>query len=230
MRHGQEPMLFSGPPLTHLLRSDPEAFFCPVPLLCEGETEMGLLDELLPVGLHKELDSCGVHLIDGRGQPNVLGIADALIQSGIHCGTLLDNEAEHSGRRAAIEQQTCALVWQGAVNIEDAVCKLMPLDQLFDLLPYSHQASGTAVRYLEDQIFQVIPEADRRNGPRELRSSGYPEDVLRRAFYAAMHDHSWFKSRHGGRVLARALTALGMPEAIGRQIAGFIDRLRSLIR
>lgn len=120
--------------------------------------------------------------------------------------------------------------WQGAVNIEDAVCKLMPLDQLFDLLPHSHQASGIAVRYLEDQIFQAIPEADRRNGTRELRSSGYPEHVLRRAFYAAMHEHSWFKRRHGGRVLARALIALGMPEAIGRQIAAFIDRLRPLIR
>jgi putative ATP-dependent endonuclease of OLD family len=147
MRPGQEPVSFDGPPLTQLLSADPEAFFCPVPILCEGETEMGILDELLPPALNKELDRCGVHLIDGRGQPNVLAIADAFIQSGIRRGALLDNEVQYSGRRAAIEQQTCALVWQGAVNIEDAVCKLMPLDRLFDLLPYAQQASRIAVRY-----------------------------------------------------------------------------------
>jgi putative ATP-dependent endonuclease of OLD family len=110
MRQGQEPIFFDGPALTRLLAGDPEAFFCPVPILCEGETEMGILDELLPAPLGKALDICGIHLVDGGGQPNVLAIAEAFIQSRIRCAAVLDNETAHSGRRSTVERQICAFV------------------------------------------------------------------------------------------------------------------------
>jgi putative ATP-dependent endonuclease of OLD family len=229
MRHRQEPICFDGAPLTKLLADDPEAFLCPMPILCEGVTEMGFVDELLPRELGKSLERSGVHPADGGGQPNVLTIAEAFIQSGIPCTVLLDDEAAHSGRRQLIEQQITAFLWRDAVNIEDAVCQWLPLDGLFALLPHAFEASGTAVRYLEDQIFQAIPEADRRNTPRELRTSGYAEAIMRRAFYAAMHGRGWFKSRQGGRIMARALTAIGMPQEIDRQFAEFAARLRPLI-
>jgi hypothetical protein len=97
-------------------------------------------------------------------------------------------------------------------------------------MPYAAQASGIGVRYLEDQTFQAIPEADRRDGARDLRTAGYPDATLRAAFYSAMHGRAWFKSRERGRILARALATLGMPEQIRGQIESFIERLRSLIR
>jgi putative ATP-dependent endonuclease of OLD family len=230
MRRSQEPIFFDGPQLTRVLSVDPEAFFCPMPILCEGVTEMGVLDELLPPALNKELDACGIHLVDGGGQPNILALAETFIQSGILFGAVLDNEARYSGRRAAIEGRPCALVWQDAVNIEDAICKWMPLDRLFDLLPYAQRASRIDIRYLEDQVFQAIPDSQRRNGPRDLRTSDYSDPVLRSAFYSAMHGHSWFKSREGGRVLAQALIVLGMPEQIRNQIAKFIEKLRRLLQ
>jgi putative ATP-dependent endonuclease of OLD family len=229
MRHGLEPICFAGAPLTKLLADDPEAFFCPMPILCEGVTEMGFVEELLPGALGKNLERCGIHPVDGGGQPNVLAIAQAFIQSGMSCSAILDNELKHSGQRQAIEQQITALVWRDAVNIEDAVCRWLPLDGLFALLPYAHQACGTAVRYLEDQIFQAIPEADRQNTARDLRTSSYTEPVIRAAFYTTMDGRSWFKSREGGRILARALTEIGMPEEIKRQFADFVARLSRLI-
>jgi putative ATP-dependent endonuclease of the OLD family len=229
MRQRQEPICFDSEPLTKLLADDPEAFFCPMPILCEGVTEMGFIDELLPLALGKSLERSGVHPVDGGGQPNVLTIAEAFIQSGMSCSAILDNEATHSGRRQLVEQQITALVWRDAVNIEDAVCKWLPLDGLFALLPYAFEASGTAVRYLEDQIFQAIPEVDRQSTARDLRRSSYPEAVIRAAFYAAMDRRSWFKSREGGRILARTLTAIGMPQELERQFAGFVARLRPLI-
>jgi hypothetical protein len=105
----------------------------------------------------------------------------------------------------------------------------LAMDGLFALLPHAFEASGTAIRYLEDQIFLAISEAERQNSARDLRSSGYDEAVLRRAFYAAMHGRAWFKSREGGRVLARALTAIGMPQEIERQFTEYVVRLRSLL-
>lgn len=229
MRQAQEPVCFDGVPLTKLLADDPEAFFCPVPILCEGVTEMGFIDELLPLALGKSLERSGVHPIDGGGQPNVLTIAEAFIQSGMPCSVFLDNEATHSGRRQLIERQITGLVWQNAINIEDAVCRWLPLGGLFALLPYAFEASGTAVRYLEDQIFQGIPDAHRQNTARDLRTSAYAEAVIRDAFYTAMHNRSWFKSRAGGRILARALNTIGMPQEIARQFADYVARLRPLI-
>src|SRR5262249_15531926 len=77
MRRAQEPLRFEGASLHQLLNIDPEAFFAPLPVLCEGPTEQGLLDELLPPILSRQLDTAGIHLVDGGGQPNVLDIADA---------------------------------------------------------------------------------------------------------------------------------------------------------
>jgi putative ATP-dependent endonuclease of OLD family len=229
MRQRQEPLCFDDAPLTKLLADDPEAFFCPMPILCEGVTEMGFIDEFLPGALRKSLEQSGVHAVDGGGQPNVLTIAEAFIQSGMSCSAVLDNETTHSGRRQRIEGQITTLVWRDAVNIEDAACKWLPFDGLFALLPYAQEASGTAIRYLEDQVFQAIPEANRQNTARELRTSPYAEAVIRTAFYTAMDRRSWFKSREGGRILARALSAIGMPEEINRQIDSFVARLRPLI-
>jgi hypothetical protein len=191
---------------------------------------MGLVDELLPGVLGRSLERSGIHPVDGGGQPNVLAIAEAFIQSGMSCSAILDNEAKHSGQRQAVERQITALVWRDAVNIEDAVCKWLPLDDLFALLPYAHKACGTAVRYLEDQVFQAIPEAARQDTARDLRTSSYAEPIIREAFYAAMDHRSWFKSREGGRILARALTEVGMPQEIERQFTDFAARLSLLIR
>jgi putative ATP-dependent endonuclease of OLD family len=230
MRHTQEPVCFDGAPLTKVLSSDPEAFFCPMPILCEGVTEMGLIDHLLPAALGKSLDRSGVHPVDGGGQPNILTVAEAFIQSGMPCSAVLDNETIHSGRRAAVERQITALVWHDAVNIEDAACKWLPLEGLFALLPFAHEASGTGLRYIEDQIFQAIPEAERLSTARDLRTSNYSERVVRTAFYSAMHGYSWFKSRNGGRIFARGLLAVGMPQEIERQFAAFAARLRAFIQ
>jgi len=229
MRQRQEPACFDGAPLTKLLADDPEAFFCPMPILCEGVTEMGFIDELLPAALGTSLDRCGIHPVDGGGQPNVLTVAEAFIQSGMRCAAILDNESRHSGTRLIIEQQITAMVWRNAVNIEDAVCKWLPLDGLFSLLPHAHASSGTAVRYLEDQIFETIPLPDRQGTARDLRTSAYPEAVLRTAFFGAMDRLSWFKSREGGRILARALIAIRMPQQIERQFTDFVARLRPLV-
>lgn len=145
------------------------------------------------------------------------------------CSVFLDNEATHSGRRQLIEQQIVAHVWTGTVNIEEATCKWVSVNGLFELLGHAEQASGIPVRYLEDQIYQGIPEANRRNTPRDLRTSGYEDEIIRRAFYVAMHNRSWFKSREGGRILARALSTIGMPQEIQEQLMEYSARLRPFI-
>jgi putative ATP-dependent endonuclease of the OLD family len=227
MRHGQVPLRFDGQPLTRLFRDDPDAFFALVPILCEGATEVGLLDELLQPMLARDLDGCGLRFVDGVGQPNVLDILDAFIAAGITCGAFLDNENTHTGRRTRITAQCTSLIWEGATNIEDAVCKWLPRAGLFALIPDAAQATDIESRYLEDQIYQYIPASDRLAGPRDLATAQYPEQILRDAFYVTMTSRSWFKSREGGRILARALNRVGMPVEIRRQFDDFGTRLRA---
>lgn len=230
MRQGQEPLRFDGEPLSRLLNGDPEAFFAPLPVLCEGATEVGLLDELLPPMLERELDPAGIRLVDGGGQPNVLDIADAFISAGIACATFLDNEIAFAGRRDRISEQSVTFVWREARNIEDALCKWLSVDLLFDLVETAAEAMEIEGRYLEDQVYLSIAEQNRRGTARELRSQNYPEAEMRSAFFSTMTGKSWFKRREGGRVLARALMRIGVPAEMRRQFDEFGNTLRAKIR
>jgi putative ATP-dependent endonuclease of OLD family len=229
MRGAQSPCQFQGAAIARLLRSDPDAFFAVTPILCEGATEQGLLDQMLPPLIGRDIDGCGIRLIDGSGQPNVLEVADGFIAAGIIYAAFLDNEAAHTGRRGRIQAQRTTFVWNGSINIEEATCKWLPLNNLFSLLETASEASGVERRYLEDQIFLQIPEEDRQGRPRELETAGYAEQTLRRAFYEAMTRHTWFKTRNGGRLLAGALTDFGMPAEIRQQIDQFGERVRRLL-
>jgi hypothetical protein len=169
-------------------------------------------------------------LVDGSGQPNVLDIADAFIAANIGCSGFFDNEVSHAGRRDRVAAQRIVMIWQEAINIEDAVCKWVPLAGLFELIADASAATEIESRYLEDQIYDMIPVAARIGGARDLRASNYSEHVLRAAFYAAMTRRAWFKRREAGRILARALDRIGMPAEIRRQLDDFGNRLRPTIQ
>lgn len=231
MRHGQQPLRFAGNALNRLLANDPEAFFARIPILCEGVTEMGLLDELLPPLLGHGLDGHGIRLVDGEGQPNVLDIADAFAGAGIVYGAFLDNEDTYSGRRNRLRGEKCIdFIWAGTKNIEDATCRGLARDGLFQLIADAAEATQIEARYLEDQVFQAIPESARQGGARALQTADYQDEILRSAFYAAMtaKKSAWFKSREGGRILARALTRIGIPTGIKSQLEAFGARLKSV--
>lgn len=180
--------------------------------------------------LGHDLDGHGIRLVDGEGQPNVLDIADAFAGADIVYGAFLDNEDTYSGRRARLRDERCIdFIWSGAKNIEDAICRSLALDALFQMITDAAEATEIEARYLEDQVYQAIPENERREGARALRTAGYEETILRSAFYTAMtaRKAAWFKSREGGRILARALTRIGMPTAIKAQVESFGTRLKS---
>ena len=229
MRGTQTPWQFQGAAIERLLRSDPDAFFAVIPILCEGATEQGLLEEMLPPLIGRDMDACGIRLVDGGGQPNVLEIAHGFIAASMMCASFLDNEPAYSGRRERIQGQSAAFVWNGAINIEDATCRWISLPNLFSLLDTASEARGVQRRHLEDQVFFQISAPDRRGGPRELEAAGYPEQILRTAFNEAMTRHEWFKTRVAGRLLARALTDLGMPVEIRQQIDRFGERVQQLL-
>jgi putative ATP-dependent endonuclease of OLD family len=229
VRAGQSPVPFIGDPLTRLLKNDPEAFLSPAPILCEGVTEVGLLDVWLP-GLCGDPGKLSqVKLIDGQGQPNVLTVAEAFVEAGLRFGLFVDSEDQYTGRRANLRNSCAAFIWDGYRNPEEAACRLIPHQHLFALLDAAAEANEVAVRYFEDQVFERIAPDRRIDGPRQMRDAGYAEELLREAILAAMTENTWFKRRAGGQTLARTINRIGMPAEIQRQLNAFGAQLRAVM-
>lgn len=229
MHAGQEPLRFEGEPFQTLLQSDPEAFLASAPVLCEGATEMGLLDVWLPRLIGRDPYSYGVRLVDGRGQPNVLTIAERFVEAQIQVGLFVDDEANFIGRRENLRPICAAFIWEGARSPEAAVCQWVPVPELSALIEAAAEAAGLSARYFEDHVYEQIPDADRRGTARDLRTAGYPEPILRSALLAAMTQRGWFKRRRGGQALARMLDRIGVPWEIRRQLDAFGVRLRAVM-
>jgi putative ATP-dependent endonuclease of OLD family len=218
------PIRFEGEILGRFIHDEPEAFFSPLPIFCEGDTEIGFLEVLLPQRLNTPLDNSGIRLVDGRGQPDILDKLDAFIRAGMTVCAFLDNEPRHTGRRQRTNGGCTQFCWAGVCNIEEAVALHLPLDELPTVLAWGAEAREFEARHLAVQVRDKIAGAASYDFHDLAVAHG--EAALRNGLYRAMVDHTWFKSRAGGRVLARRLQERGMPAFIEAQLADFVRRVR----
>ena len=235
MRLGRTPARFTDPLLVRLLRTDPEAFFAPVPVFCEGDTEIGLLQVLLPHYIGADLGTAGIRLIEGwGGHDRVIKAVNGVADAGIQCGAFLDNEDFDPEIRERLRERCTLFVWDGVCNIEEAVCKWLPLHDLLSLFPVATETTGNEERYLVDQVQNHISEKVRQGGPMtvEILERTYQEKLLRDAILAAMSAKkgAWFKSIQGGRLLGEALIRLGIPKEMEGQLKAFAKHVRDILR
>lgn len=228
MRDGASAIRFNGNHVARLLRDDPPAFFAPLPIFCEGPTEIGLLDILLRRVLERPLDGAGVYLIDGEGQPNVLNMIQAFTAAGVTCAGFLDNEDFDSGIRRRLAEQCTLFVWEGVVNIEHAVARYLPREQLPKILEWAEDAKDIPQRQLGDQIVALL--GGRTRDFDEL-CDAHGEATVRDAVYRAMTPKkgAWFKSSKGGAILARGLIEVGMPQEMRTPLLTFARRVKALL-
>lgn len=223
LRQDAAPVRIAEGALQGLLKSDPEAFLSPMPIFCEGATEVGLLEVLLPARLGSPLDALGLHMVDGNGQPDVLAKVSAFADAGLRCGAFLDNEAQHPERRARLEQRCTLFVWEDLCNVEEAVAGHLPIARLPTVIDWAASAQRIEARHLAVQVRDNLAGA-RSHDIGELVVE-FGEAAVRRALCEAMVRRRWFKSVDGGRLLAQRLIEYGIPDAIDRQIADFATRL-----
>lgn len=215
----QTPIDVSPPTLETLIRDDGEALLSRLPLICEGETEQGLLDIVLPVlaseAGHSSPWALGVHLVDGGGQDRAVRLGLELCRLGISCGLLVDNEDVNQGLRSqALAHPLCAgAAWVGARNTEEVVAREVPVERLDDLIA----ASATVRPRLHSSRLEDLGEAlgrrERWTGAEQVTRHG--EEPVRQALGVAMHKYSWFKGRPGGRALGVFLVDCGLPGEVG---------------
>jgi putative ATP-dependent endonuclease of OLD family len=229
---GANPVGLGGQQIGRVLKEAPDSLLSRLPVLCEGATETGLLtpvlnrfaaDEGLP-----DIDALGIRLIGRNGQPTILQEAEEFIGAGLACGLFVDDETNHSGRRAALaEQPRCAFAtWNGVRNIEEAVAKWLPWDQIPAVLDLGARVAERPVEDLLRQVGDCIgkPGTDSLN---DLRAT-FNEARVREAVACAMQSKNspWFKTVERGIALGDLMLQLGLPAEIEQVLRDFWRRVR----
>jgi putative ATP-dependent endonuclease of OLD family len=222
----KSPVQVNTQPLSDLLENNPEAFFAPVPVFCEGLTEVGLLRALMPKFLNRDLNAAGIRLIDGKGQPQVLDTIGEFHTDGLPCAAFLDNEDEHSGKRTELKDKCELFVWESVKNIEEALGRHLPISRFEELFLLAGRGSKNRARSMEDQVRTILfpqPPPERRPFTEIFAVCG--EECVRRAVVTAMSDNDWFKNEELGFELGSKLLQWGVPPFIEKAVRAWTERL-----
>jgi putative ATP-dependent endonuclease of OLD family len=237
LTRGADPVGLAGRHIARVQRTAPEALLARLPVLCEGDTEAGLLDPLLnhfaaEDGLG-DIDGLGIRLVARSGHETVLNEADEFLAIGIEIGLFVDEEDRHSGRRAALAAHpACAYgSWTSLTsvrNVEEAVAASLSWSQLPHLLELASEQRQKPLVDLLQQINQAI-DAPGRTSLEELRDR-HGEHKVREGLAAAMQSKSgpWFKSLEGGKALGQFLLDVGLPAPIAADVRAFWGRVREV--
>ena len=218
--------------LRKIKHADPEALLCRIPVVVEGETELGLLGLVLERIVQREgttLGALGVRLVDGGGQPHVFAALKALREMRLPCAAFLDSETKHRGlRQSLIDDPAVAFgtysIGQGP---EDALAQTLSIEALDALMmtpgPGGYDASDS--RY---QQLNTTAGAQSRKRLVDL-AANHGDEHCRDLFARAAVKSKWFKSQHGGETVARFLLAHHPGSTILADIRGFWTSTRALI-
>jgi len=205
------------------MKADPETFFSPLPLVCEGVTECGLIAVLLPHMLEQPLESLGIHLVDGKGNQVALRLAEALADAGLSVAAFVDNEDTHAGLRERVAAKARTFWWPDVKNIEQYIAKYVPLAVLPSVL------AASQFRELDrwTQLRNALPEMDPKTALTwEALSSTHAEALFRDVLGSVIDKNKWFKRREDAAKVAEALIAAGLPGPIREQLGPFASSLR----
>ncbi len=163
------------------------------------------------------------------GQPRVLQEATALLDAGISCGLFVDNESRHGGQRDQLRQRdNCAFgCWDGVVNIEEAVARWLPVDQLSELADLE---AGLRAQGELDSVLQQVGQRAGKPGKESIDSllGSQGEKVVRDALCQAMQNGSWFKQMDRARALGKFLLEKGIPPEIEKVFLKFWESIKKV--
>lgn len=183
-------------------RQDPEGLLCRLPVVVEGQTELGLLEKVAASMLDERgttLGALGIRLIDGEGQPNLFTPLRGLKSIGLVHGAFVDAETTHVGKRETVSSDPLVVYgsYRDGCGFEDALAaELSPeaLDAIISLSTHSGHDASTS-RY------QQLNYAAGSDGRRTVVELDLDVDA-REAFAQAANKSSWFKSRANAAVVA----------------------------
>jgi len=229
-----------GDALGRLRRHDPLALLSRLTIVAEGITEVGFVSTLLQRALSGQLEQYGVHVSDGTGHDETLGILEALTVGGLKFGGFADNEGKHPERWGRIEARVGPLMFRWKTHcVEPALLDLVGDEQLelFISDPDGEQ-TGYRLRTLADRL--GITDKDfasvRAKAGESLRTvilgaalGAVPAGKESEKKQYASHAHNWFKRQGGGKELATKMFTMGMWPHLKEELMPFCNAVRQAI-
>jgi putative ATP-dependent endonuclease of the OLD family len=208
-----------------LLRDDPEALLCKVPVICEGATEVGVLRAFFSEARDADYTALGVHLVDAGGHEAALTTVAALATDERKAFALVDQEDFSAGKRASLAALRGVHLCQstGGRCVECAVANALPLGALEGLL----LLPGIAGAHLNaNSRLQAVTSRLGQQSRQTLEEmiSAHGELAVRDAIGEAASKDGWFKSLEAGQRLGEFMLANIPPDS------PFLSDLRGLVR
>ena len=215
---------------------DPRTFLSRFAVIAEGKTEQGFLYSLLKRALANDLQPLGLHVSDGGGNENTLGLLEALRDGGLHFAGFVDNENKFPGRWKSLQDSLGPLLFRWEAGcIEDNVIGAIPVQRLWELIDDGGDLRGQRLRSLAvrlaiadasfdavsatagDNLKNVILAASKGLVPEGTK----PEDE--KQFIA--HEKIWFKSFSGGGELCQKMFDLEAWPTLGTRLLPFTNEI-----
>jgi putative ATP-dependent endonuclease of OLD family len=222
-------------------RTDPETFLARLTVVAEGQTERGFLTALLEKALGSSLEQHGVHVSDGGGHENTLGLLEALAQGGLRFGGFADDEGgKYPDRWEKVAEKLDKLLFRWTSGcLEENIIRAVPDDKLEMLLiDPEDEKTGMRRRTLAERLgsqekdFETIKTkagADLKGLILAAALGTVPEDKASEKKEYSKHAQTWFKTEDGGRELAGKILTIGAWPTLKPQLIPFFNAVRKAV-
>jgi predicted ATP-dependent endonuclease of OLD family len=212
-----------------LFKVQAEAAFAKLSVVCEGETELGLVRPLWSHYTGRDVEECGVALINAGGQTKALAMLADLVAASLPCAGFVDNENELSGTRARLEVLIPLFTWEPLQMPEEALAKWISFERLEAFLQVIADARLMySTRYEVHMIVALIRKELRCEEHLTLGEliDRYEEEALRDALYQVLK-LGVLKYERIARAVAEWLIATGIPSEINAALEQFFNRCKN---
>jgi putative ATP-dependent endonuclease of the OLD family len=214
-----------------VFKVQPEAAFAKLTMVCEGDTELGLVPLLWTHYIGREVEECGVALVDAEGHTKALPMLENMIAAGLPCAGFVDNEAERSGTRDRIAEVVPLFTWRPLKMPEEALAKYIPRDRLEQFLQTIADArkkywSKYEVHLIVANIRNEMKCED-KIGFNELLAS-YGESPVREALCNVLKK-GVIKNVRVARAIGEWLLKVGIPAEIDALLKPFFEKCKRLM-
>ncbi len=140
-------------------------------------------------------------------------------------GLFLDNEEDHSGRRAEFgaDERVVFFAWPDHTCVEDVLAHEYDLEQLQDLIDLAAELQGKDSSDLLKQVASEAELAAVENIADLFEKAG--DDAGRRCVATVMHKKGWFKKRYRGPALGRWMIEHQCPATVVTAVDEYFQRL-----